>query len=166
MMKLLLVLLLFLSILTRVLPFAVYLVQKDCSTLIEEGVVMMGKEVEFSSDRIVVAKLKGETLINGSVINSLEAVEFEIEPKSTQSILEVRTNGVEFIGGKCNGRRVLKKGSLVITSSDIFQNSGMIEIKVFGAWAASMTTGVKKTADFTLYLSSQERERRKDTEEF
>lgn len=164
MMQVLLVVLLFLSILTRVMPFAVYLVQKDCATLIEEGVVMMGKEVEFSSDRTIVAKLNGETLINGSVINSLEAVEFEIDPKSSQSVLEVRTNGVEFISGKCNGRRVLKKGSLVITSSGIFQNSGLIEIKVFGAWATSMTTGVKKTADFTLYLS-QERERRKDTAE-
>jgi hypothetical protein len=141
---------LFCLLCVRVRSFATYLTEHACNTPIEVGTEMMGFEVVFSEDKVIKAKRKDEVVLNGTIVDSLDGIEFEIDPNLVQSIMEVRTEGISFVNGLCEGgKRQLRKGRLVKLTPT--SDSSPLEIRIAGAWGTSFR--VKKTADFILYLN-------------
>lgn len=140
-----------LALVERVWSFA-YFLEKQCDLSISGGVVMMGNALVESADKRLSLTRNGVE-VKDNVIASLDGLMVALVPKSTQSILELRTDGVIFKSGSCKGKRIVQKGTLELETA--VEASAPLEITIVAAWAMSYSSGVKYTAPFTfLYQPS------------
>lgn len=143
--------------------FAMYMTQEYCHVPIEAGVTIMGTPVVDSADRYVQVKSSStsQAIAEGALVDSLSdlVVSLSTPPgvrPSTNVVLEVRSQHVQFVDGACGGKRSLKTGNLELKSLDQeplpadFQH---INVTIVAAWATSYSSGVKKTSDYSFRLS-------------
>lgn len=121
-----------------------------CDRPMEEGTLIMGSSVKLSPKRKVVVKQHGALVQSGTVLRSLDEVLVEVEPPSTQAVLEIRGgNGdIAFVNGGCEGSRVLKLGTL-LPARDVADGASSPFSIVVG-WASSYNSGVFVSEPFDL----------------
>eukprot|EP00981_Chlorochromonas_danica_P009961 scaffold2913_cov181-Ochromonas_danica.AAC.55 len=129
---------------------------RECEKSLEVGTVIMNKAVVAKSDRTVIVKQHGVVLNNATVLSSIEEVEVEISPPTSQVVFELRGDPhrdvIIFHKGSCGGKRVEKKGKLITRDLEGFSgdDSSPITFTLTAAWAATYTSGVVVTLPFQL----------------
>ena len=144
---------LFFNHLTAVESFATHFTSDYCDTLMEEGVVVMGKPIEYNLEKtlsIYDVAVPNIYLSNGSVISSSASYAVKLEPKSFQMVLEIH-GGLKFIKGKCDGTRT-NANNAVIDTSAVHSSGGAMNITIVAVWAKSYSGGVKLAAPITLQI--------------
>jgi hypothetical protein len=126
--------------------FAIFMTDTFCSTPLRAGQEMMGAEAINSDEVKIIARKDGKIIENGSVVDDFTGIIFETDPPIKQSVLEIETEGVQFVDGGCEGKnRIMRKGTILADTT-----KG--EVIIFGGWARSLER-VKITPRFTLYHS-------------
>lgn len=125
---------------------------KYCEVLMEKGVMVMGKEIEESLDRKISVKYGDDIIENFSTVENLDEVTISFSPPSIQSVLEIRSDTIQFVNGGCNGRRITRSGKLTYREQDnsLLDNNS---VTIVGSWATSYNSGVKRTEPFVFYVS-------------
>ena len=133
--------------------FATHFTSDYCGTSMKEGVVVMGKSIEYNLEKnlnIYDLAAPNIYLTNGSVISSFASYAVKLEPKSFQMVLEIH-GGLKFIKGKCDGTRTNANNAVIDTSA--VQSSGQaMTITIVAVWAKSYSGGVKLAAPITVQI--------------
>lgn len=109
---------------------------------------MMGQNLMLSYAKNMTLFRDGKPLTS-NVVRTLDGLSISLVPKSVQSVLEIRTPGVEFKGGSCSKKhRIIRSGEFVLPEADTL--TFPLQIQVVGAWAMSYEKGVKYTEPFTI----------------
>jgi hypothetical protein len=127
--------------------FAMYMTNRYCHVPMIAGTEIMGQEVQESTNKTLRVFQNSVALENGTTINSLQELTVKLEPQIYQMVLEC-SNGVTFLGGKCDGRRTNTDGDTLI--SDEEPGRAMV-IRLVGAWARGYMEGVRVTPPFLLH---------------
>lgn len=128
--------------------FANYLTHHYCDAPIQNSEMMMGQNLMLSYAKNMTLFRDGKPLTS-NVVRTLEGVSIALVPKSVQSVLEIRTPGVEFKGGSCSKKhRIIRTGEFVLPEAETLTYP--LQIQVVGAWAMSYEKGVKYTEPFTI----------------
>lgn len=141
-------LLVVLSVLSFASGFANYLTHHYCDAPIANSEMMMGQNLMLSFARNITL-FRNEQELKSNIVKSLDGLFIALAPKSPQSVLEIRSEGVEFKDGSCTKKhRIIKQGELVLTKPDSVTYP--LEIQIVAAWARSYESGVKYTEPFTI----------------
>lgn len=128
--------------------FANYLTHHYCDAPIQNSEMMMGQNLMLSYAKNMTLFRDGKPLTS-NVVRTFDGVSISLVPKSVQSVLEIRTPGVEFKGGSCSRKhRIIRTGEFVLPNADTLTYP--LHIHVVGAWAMSYEKGVKYTEPFTI----------------
>lgn len=143
---------LMLSLNSFVLPFATHLTRDHCDREMKSGVVIMGKETLYSTEKKLLIYRDSELLQNGEYFVAGDELTVKIEPKSFQIVLEI-SGGFKFADNSpCDGTRSNKNGAIInIPHGDHGPNN----ITVIGVWAKSYSGGVKITEAISLFRTSE-----------
>jgi hypothetical protein len=118
--------------------------------------MIMGKEVVADDTRTIAVFLNNKPY-ESTTLTYLEGVSVALVPPTMQSVLQIHSDFIRFIDGKCiNGQRILKKGEFEMIPSQSQQPSYPIEIEIQSTWAASYSSGVKFAAPHILTYHPQQ----------
>lgn len=119
---------------------------------------MMGNTLSISNDRNLTVVLNGLSLSSGEKLvlhpSTLSSTGLQVAlfPKSSQSVIEIRSTVMRFKDGFCKGTRVVQKGELEFITE--METSEPFQITLVGAWASSYSSGVKITSEFILNMET------------
>jgi hypothetical protein len=127
--------------------FAMYMTNRYCHVPMTAGTEIMGQQVQESTNKTLRVFQNSVELENGTTINNLQELTVKLEPHIYQMVLEC-SNGVTFLGGKCDGRRTNTDGDTLIPDEE--PGHAMV-IRLVGAWARGYMEGVRVTPPFLLH---------------
>ncbi len=118
-----------------------------CNTIIiKEGVEIMGKDAEYSTNKKIKVFRNSEEIFHGTHFTAKDSIQVYLFPEWSEMVLEV-SGGTKFVKGGCHGKRSNTNGATII-----IDDAEVDYISLIGAWAESMNSGVKITKEeFILY---------------
>ncbi len=151
--NLLVIVIAFLSLVSKVDGFAKFMTTEYCSRAIEIGSVIMGEAMIASDQHRVIVQRGSDILDSGSVYVPGEELLVTITKGARQYVFE-STNGL-FKEGGCYGMRISNGVTAVLQTPTIEENnaSGLSDISVVAAWANGYGT-VKLSPIFTLIAAA------------
>lgn len=139
--------------------FAMNLIHEQCNRPMEEGVIMMGKPVQYKpSYHLEVISSNGLLVNNQSHIyidNNVDIL-VSLQPKITQMVLEIRSSegNVTFHDGFCNSKRTIRNRSKIVfdglTSSS--GSASAVRVELRAVWAETYSEGVRITDPFHFFI--------------
>jgi hypothetical protein len=129
----------------------------------QEGVIMMGKNVAFDQEKAIKVFNNNVELSQNDFVSLNDELLVKLEPKVFQMVFEVNGGGT-FIDGQCkNKNRISASNGAKLLVSNINQDliSNDIsdkELKIVAVWAKSYATGVKIVVPFILRIKTDSAE--------
>lgn len=136
--------------------FATHFTSDYCDRAMEEGVLVMGKKIEWSSERnlkIFHVDRPEVIVLNGSIVRSSDRLAVKMEPRSFQVVFEIRGD-FKFAGGSCESKKRTNTDKAVIEME--IGSFDEREISIYAAWAKTYSGGVKLAAPMLLRVVNDE----------